>query len=142
PNWRYFATVGWGFGAKNHHTVVVAPTPSPTPRVVATPVPTPHVVVTPMPTAVVVAPTPKPTPLVVIIPPTPKPTPLVVVVPVPTPVQVSNLVIIKEDKFELKDGVHFTLGGSEILVDSYKILDAVAATMKAHPEIALVRIEG
>ena len=60
----------------------------------------------------------------------------------PTPQPVSRLVIIREEKIEIQEKVHFTPGKSQVLKDSLRILDEVAIALNAHPEVQKIQIEG
>jgi outer membrane protein OmpA-like peptidoglycan-associated protein len=53
-----------------------------------------------------------------------------------------QLVVLTEAKLEIKDRVYFKTGRDVIEAKSFPLLDNVAAVLKAHPEIALVRVEG
>jgi outer membrane protein OmpA-like peptidoglycan-associated protein len=51
-------------------------------------------------------------------------------------------VIFEDGKFHILDAVHFEHGSSEIKQESHSLLDQVALTMKANPEVKKVRVEG
>lgn len=67
--------------------------------------------------------------------PTPAPTPAPKAAPAPAPAP-------RASKIDLKGQINFKTNSAEILPASYPVLDDAVAKMKAHPEIALVRIEG
>ena len=50
-------------------------------------------------------------------------------------------VVFEDGKFKILDPVHFEHGSSEISEDSHELLDQVALTVKAHPELK-VQVEG
>ncbi len=60
----------------------------------------------------------------------------------PAPEPVSKLVIIREEKIEIMEKVHFVSGKAKVLRDSFRILDEVANAFKSHPELQKVQIEG
>jgi len=51
-------------------------------------------------------------------------------------------VVIDGTKIDLRDSVYFNLGKDSIKPVSYSLLDEVAETMLAHPELTKVRVEG
>jgi outer membrane protein OmpA-like peptidoglycan-associated protein len=51
-------------------------------------------------------------------------------------------VILKDDRIDLLEKIHFLPGKAVILPDSYTILDQIIEIIKAHPEIKRIRIEG
>lgn len=51
-------------------------------------------------------------------------------------------VVIKEDRFDLRESVFFETGKAVIKDVSYSLLDEVAQALKDHAEITLIRIEG
>ena len=51
-------------------------------------------------------------------------------------------VIYEDGKFKILDQVHFETGSAKITQDSHSILDQVALTLKANPQIKHVRVEG
>jgi OOP family OmpA-OmpF porin len=51
-------------------------------------------------------------------------------------------VIYEEGKFKILDTVKFEHGSAEISEESYSLLDQVALTMKANPEVKKIRVEG
>jgi outer membrane protein OmpA-like peptidoglycan-associated protein len=51
-------------------------------------------------------------------------------------------VIYEEGKFKILDTVKFKTGSAEIDEESHSLLDQVALTMKANPEVKKIRIEG
>ncbi|MBI4816376.1 MAG: OmpA family protein [Deltaproteobacteria bacterium] len=53
-----------------------------------------------------------------------------------------QLVIISSERLEILDKVFFQTDSDKILSKSFKLLDNVAAVLRAHPEIALVEVEG
>lgn len=57
---------------------------------------------------------------------------------VTAPIQVDVL----QDHIALSDKVYFELDSAVIEVDSHGLLDALAATLKAHPELTKIRVEG
>lgn len=74
------------------------------------------------------APPPPPPP-----PPDPSPPP-----PPPPPAGV----LIQENSIVILEKIQFATGSAVILATSSKILDAVATTLKTHPEFLLVEVEG
>lgn len=61
---------------------------------------------------------------------------------VPDCVPVVDQVVITEDKIEIMDVVHFAVNSDEIDARSHDLLRQVGQTLKDHPEIELIRIEG
>lgn len=53
-----------------------------------------------------------------------------------------QLVKMVDGKLEILDKVYFQTNKAVILARSYKLLDNVAAVIKSHPEITLMRVEG
>jgi len=51
-------------------------------------------------------------------------------------------VVVRKQSIQLKEKIHFEFGKAKIQRRSYPLLDQVAATLKAHPEIKKLRIEG
>ena len=51
------------------------------------------------------------------------------------------LVVLRKEKIEIAEQVHFATGESTILSDSFELLDQVAQVLKDHPKLR-VRIEG
>jgi OmpA-OmpF porin, OOP family len=51
-------------------------------------------------------------------------------------------VIYEDGQFKILDRVHFESGSATISEDSYSLLDQVALTVKANPDVERVRIEG
>lgn len=51
-------------------------------------------------------------------------------------------VAIEEGQLEILEKVYFEFDSAKIQSRSYPVLDNVAAVLKAHPEIALIRVEG
>jgi len=51
-------------------------------------------------------------------------------------------VILREGKIEILDNVQFRTGSAEIDPQSHSLLNQVALTLKAHPEVKKVRVEG
>jgi outer membrane protein OmpA-like peptidoglycan-associated protein len=58
------------------------------------------------------------------------------------PIQRKALVIIRAEKIEILQKVHFQTGKAMILKDSYALLDQVAQVLATHENIKQVRIEG
>jgi outer membrane protein OmpA-like peptidoglycan-associated protein len=52
------------------------------------------------------------------------------------------LVIVKQEKIEILQKVHFATAKSTIMRDSFALLDQVFLVLKTHEEIKKVRIEG
>ncbi len=52
------------------------------------------------------------------------------------------VVIVKKEKIEILKKVYFATGKAVIRSDSFSLLDQVAQTIRAHEEIAKIRIEG
>ncbi len=52
------------------------------------------------------------------------------------------LVELQSKKLSLKDSIRFDTGLDTIKTDSYPVLDQVAALIKEHPELKLIRVEG
>ncbi len=57
-------------------------------------------------------------------------------------VPVVDKVVVKDNKIEIMDIVHFALNSDEIDERSFDLLRQVAQILKNHPEIELIRIEG
>jgi OmpA-OmpF porin, OOP family len=51
-------------------------------------------------------------------------------------------VIFEDGKFKILDAIHFEHGSAEIKEESHGLLDQVALTLKANPEVKKVRVEG
>jgi outer membrane protein OmpA-like peptidoglycan-associated protein len=51
-------------------------------------------------------------------------------------------VIVEKGKITILEAIHFRTGSADIDPDSNSILNQVALTMKAHPEIKRIRVEG
>jgi OOP family OmpA-OmpF porin len=58
------------------------------------------------------------------------------------PPEEKQLVVIQEDRIEIKDTIHFAFNKAIIQRRSYGLLDQVARVLVGHPEIVLVSIEG
>lgn len=58
------------------------------------------------------------------------------------PASKKQLVVITADKLMIKDKVYFDTGKATIQSKSFLLLDQVAAVLVAHPEIALLQVEG
>ncbi len=52
------------------------------------------------------------------------------------------VVIVKKEKIEILQKVHFAYAKARILPDSYSLLNQVALVLRAHPEIKKLRVEG
>lgn len=57
-------------------------------------------------------------------------------------VPVVDKVVVTQERIEILDMVHFALNSDEIEERSFDLLRQVAQTLKNHPEIELVRVEG
>ena len=53
-----------------------------------------------------------------------------------------QLVVIGADRLEILEKVYFKTGSAKLQKRSWALLDQVAAVMRAHPEIEVVRVEG
>jgi outer membrane protein OmpA-like peptidoglycan-associated protein len=53
-----------------------------------------------------------------------------------------QLVVITQNQLKILDRVYFKTGKAELDRRSFKLLDNIASVLKAHPEIARIRIEG
>jgi outer membrane protein OmpA-like peptidoglycan-associated protein len=53
-----------------------------------------------------------------------------------------GLVIVQRGKLEILDKIYFETDKDIIMERSFPLLDAIAATIKGHPEIALIEIQG
>jgi len=53
-----------------------------------------------------------------------------------------GMVIVQRSKLEILDKVYFETDKDIIMEKSFPLLDAIAATIKGHPEIALIEIQG
>ena len=53
-----------------------------------------------------------------------------------------GLVIVQRGKLEILDKIYFETDKDVIMEKSFPLLDAIAATIKGHPEIALIEIQG
>jgi outer membrane protein OmpA-like peptidoglycan-associated protein len=56
--------------------------------------------------------------------------------------QLAQLVVIGGDQLEILEMVYFRTGSAKLQPRSFALLDNVAQVMNAHPEIALIRVEG
>ena len=52
------------------------------------------------------------------------------------------MVEIETERLSLKDAINFDTGRDTIRPESKRILDEIAAVLKAHPEIKRIRVEG
>jgi outer membrane protein OmpA-like peptidoglycan-associated protein len=107
--------------------VPVAPCPAPAPVVVAE---APAPVKQPEPPAPAPEPAPEPTP-----------TPVVVQPPPPAPVE-NKLAVLEKGRIRIKDQVRFATSKSDILPESFPLLEEVVSILKAHPELTRLRIAG
>jgi OmpA-OmpF porin, OOP family len=53
-----------------------------------------------------------------------------------------GMVIVQRGKLEILDKIYFETDKDVIMEKSFPLLDAIAATIKGHPEIALIEIQG
>jgi outer membrane protein OmpA-like peptidoglycan-associated protein len=53
-----------------------------------------------------------------------------------------GLVVVQRGKLEILDKIYFETDKDIIMERSFPLLDAIAATIKGHPEIALIEIQG
>jgi OOP family OmpA-OmpF porin len=53
-----------------------------------------------------------------------------------------GMVIVKRGKLEILDKIYFETDKDVIMEKSFPLIDAIAATIKGHPEIALLEIQG
>jgi len=53
-----------------------------------------------------------------------------------------GLVVVQRGKLEILDKIYFETDKDIIMERSFALLDAIAATIKGHPEIALIEIQG
>ena len=53
-----------------------------------------------------------------------------------------GLVIVQRGKLEILDKIYFETDKDIIMPVSFPLLDAIAATIKGHPEIALIEVQG
>jgi outer membrane protein OmpA-like peptidoglycan-associated protein len=51
-------------------------------------------------------------------------------------------VSVKKKSIELREKIHFEFGNANIMQKSHRILNQVAATLRQHPEISKIRVEG
>nr|QKW93706.1 flagellar motor rotation protein MotB [Vitiosangium cumulatum]QKW93736.1 flagellar motor rotation protein MotB [Vitiosangium cumulatum] len=58
------------------------------------------------------------------------------------PAKQKQLVVIKQDRIEIKETVHFDTARATIQRRSFKLLDQVAKVLLAHPELKKVWVEG
>jgi outer membrane protein OmpA-like peptidoglycan-associated protein len=56
--------------------------------------------------------------------------------------QQPQMVVIGADRLEILERVYFKTGSAKLQKRSWALLDQVAAVMRAHPEIQVVRVEG
>jgi len=52
------------------------------------------------------------------------------------------LILVKEEKIEILQKVHFATGKAEIMKDSFALLDQVYLAIKTHENIKKIRVEG
>lgn len=52
------------------------------------------------------------------------------------------IVVVKKEKIEILQKVHFATGKATILKKSFNLLDQVALTLKANPQIKNIRVDG
>jgi OOP family OmpA-OmpF porin len=53
-----------------------------------------------------------------------------------------GMVIVQRGKLEILDKIYFETDSDVIMSRSFPLLDAIAATIKGHPEIALIEVQG
>jgi OOP family OmpA-OmpF porin len=53
-----------------------------------------------------------------------------------------GMVIVQRGKLEILDKIYFETDSDVIMARSFPLLDAIAATIKGHPEIALIEVQG
>jgi outer membrane protein OmpA-like peptidoglycan-associated protein len=107
----------------------MAPCPAPAPVVVAE---APPPVKEPEP------PAPEPTPA-----PAPAPVPAAPPVEAPPPAPTENkLAVLEKGRIRIRDQVRFATSKSEILAESFPLLEEVVGILKAHPELTRLRIAG
>jgi len=53
-----------------------------------------------------------------------------------------GLVVVQRGKLEIMDKIYFETDKDEILPRSFPLLDQIAGTIKGHPEIKLIEIQG
>jgi outer membrane protein OmpA-like peptidoglycan-associated protein len=77
-------------------------------------------------------------------PPPPEPPPAPAPPPPPPPAEnkAPKLAELKGSRIEIKDQVRFATSKSEILADSYPLLEEVAKILKEHPELVKLQISG
>jgi OOP family OmpA-OmpF porin len=75
-------------------------------------------------------------------PPAPEPAPAPVVQPPPPEDKGPKLAELKAGRIEIKDQVRFATSKSEILAESFPLLEEVAKILKEHPELVRLRIAG
>ncbi|HZI03214.1 MAG TPA: OmpA family protein, partial [Archangium sp.] len=78
-------------------------------------------------------------------PPAPEPTPAPVAPPVeaPPPAPAENkLAVLEKGRIRIRDQVRFATSKSEILAESFPLLEEVVSILKAHPELTRLRIAG
>ena len=51
-------------------------------------------------------------------------------------------VIVKKDRIEILEKVYFQTGSAELRTASFSLLQEVASTMRSHPEVRVIRVEG
>jgi len=78
-------------------------------------------------------------------PPAPEPAPAPVAPPVeatpPAPAE-NKLAVLEKGRIRIRDQVRFATSKSEILAESFPLLEEVASILKAHPELVRLRISG
>jgi len=75
--------------------------------------------------------------------PTPPPAPVAPPVEAPPPAPVENkLAVLEKGRIRIRDQVRFATSKSEILAESFPLLEEVAGILKAHPELTRLRIAG
>jgi outer membrane protein OmpA-like peptidoglycan-associated protein len=52
------------------------------------------------------------------------------------------MAVLKGDRIVILEKVHFYVNDAKIRPESFPVLDAVAATLVAHPEVERIRVEG
>jgi outer membrane protein OmpA-like peptidoglycan-associated protein len=75
-------------------------------------------------------------------PPAPVPAPAPAPVVEPPVAEKPKLAELKEGRIEIKDQVRFATSKSEILADSFPLLEEVAKILKEHPELVRLEISG
>jgi outer membrane protein OmpA-like peptidoglycan-associated protein len=56
--------------------------------------------------------------------------------------QPTGRVVVEQDRIAILEKIYFQTGSAELRTDSFGLLQEIAGTLRAHPDVRLVRVEG